>query len=220
MALDETRKARLMAHMNKEHTAELSQYLRAFNGLSSSAARDAKLTDLSLDTLQIRSRSGTHVVAITPPLDSLADARERLVDMARRAQTQPGLSGVTVDRWTAPATGGWVSLAGIVFYAASVALALSGGARPGSPAYDLADKYVPYGADNHFRLVRVLVPVVVAIHACEAFWMARSRLAKHGVEAGSPLWCLWTVNTFWEGFPTFQRFDALVEEKKTKAEKH
>ncbi|KAI0147762.1 hypothetical protein GGR57DRAFT_244328 [Xylariaceae sp. FL1272] len=215
-------KTRIMSHMNKEHGAELKQYLRAFNGLSSSAAADAELIDLSLDTLSIKSASGVHKVRISPPMKTLADARVRLVDMAQVAQQKLGLSDIRINEFEAPRGVGIVSFIGVSFYFAS-ALALSFGLlRPGTTAWATLDNYFPYGAQGFAWLVKAIAIPVLIIHVTEAWWMARGRLATYGIEVGSTLWFLWVVQVFLEGFPAMARFDSLVaaEKKKKESVKH
>lgn len=216
-------KTRIMAHMNREHGADLKRYLRAYNGLSSSAASDARLTDLSLDTLTIQSASGQHKVAVSPPMESLADARVRLVEMAERANEKLGLGDVRVDRFVGPSGLGLASFLGIAFYFVSAAALQLGLLRPGTAAWALLDKRFPYqGAEGFAWVTKTIVLPVMAVHVVEAAWMARSRLAKFGVQTGSLLWFKWMLETFFEGFPAFQRFDGLVKEEREKknAAKH
>ncbi|KAI0403467.1 hypothetical protein F4802DRAFT_599065 [Xylaria palmicola] len=221
-------RARIMAHMNRDHTAELSMYLRAFNGLSASAAAGARLTGLSLDALTVESASGVHTVRVSPPMGSLADARVRMVDMAARARSSLGLSDVRVDRFVRPRGGGLASFLGVGFYFASALALALGLLRPGTAAWALLDRHFPAGsgggggAATFAWLVRRLFVPVVLIHTAEAWWMARSRLARHGVEAGSALWFKWVLETFVEGYPAFRRFDGLVREERAKkdAAKH
>lgn len=209
--------------MNKDHSAELKLYLRAFNGLSPSAAADAQLTDITLDALSIKSASGAHEVRVTPPMKSLADARVRLVDMAARAQERLGLSDVRVDRFSGPAGVGVASFFGVALYFVSAAAVALGLVRPGTWVWAPLETYFPYyGAAGYVWLVKAIALPVFAIHATEAWWMARSRLARYGVEVGSALWFLWVLETFMEGYPAVVRFDGLVREEKKKkdAAKH
>ncbi|GAW14904.1 hypothetical protein ANO14919_043090 [Xylariales sp. No.14919] len=215
-------KTRIMAHMNKEHGADLTRYLQAYNGLSSSAAAGAQLTDLTLDTLTIKSASGVHDVRISPPMKSFADARVRLVEMAERSQEKLGLSDVRVDRFIGARGAGLISFFGVTFYFVSAAALAAGLLDPGSAASAALDTYSPYGAAGFAWLVKAIFIPVVAIHVTEAWWMANTRLAKYGVETGSALWFKWVLQTFLEGVPAFLRFDGLVQEarKKKDAAKH
>ncbi|KAI0004794.1 hypothetical protein F4779DRAFT_630263 [Xylariaceae sp. FL0662B] len=216
MAFDEAHKARMMAHMNADHTFELKQYLRAFNGLSAFAARGAQLTDMAPDALTIRSASGTHTVVLAPPLASAADARVRLVDMARTAQQRLGVSEIQIAAFAPPRGAGIASFAGVALYfvcAATLALV-----QPGSAAWGLLDAAFPFGAAGYRWLVKAIFVPVLAIHVTEAWWMSRTRLQKHGIDFGSALWLLWVADTFFEGLPAMMRFDGLVEAEKRKRE--
>lgn len=212
-------KARIIAHMNRDHAAELAHYLRAFNGIPASAARGAHLTDLSLDTLHLKTGSGkTHTVAITPPMTSLSESRVRLVDMATTAQKKLGLSDIKMDKsYTPPEGPGIASFAGVAFYFLS-ALALPF-LHPGTAGWNLIDSVYPSllgGAEGFVWLTRAIVVPVLLIHITEAWWMARTRMATHSVDVGSRTWCLWVGNTFFEGAPAFWRFDRLVEAERVR----
>ncbi|KAI1427519.1 putative integral membrane protein [Xylaria sp. FL1777] len=210
-------KARIMAHMNKEHGADLKRYLQAFNGLSSSAASGAKLTDLTFETLTIESASGAHAVRVAPPMKSFADARVRLVDMAERAQATLGLSDIRIATFQGPRGGGLVSFVGVGFYIVSAVAVALGLVQPGTAAWSVLDACFPYeGAAGFVWIVKAIAVPVAAIHVTEAWWMARSRLAKYGVETGSALWFKWVLETAVEGFPAFKRFDRLVREERAK----
>ncbi|CAJ2511190.1 Uu.00g068150.m01.CDS01 [Anthostomella pinea] len=219
MALDEAHKDRLKAHMNKEHAPELQQYLRAFNGLSTSASARPQLTGLTLDFLTIASASGTHTVPIAPPMSSLADARVRFVDMAQRAHAQLGLSDIGIESFTRPRGLGVVSFVGVSFYFVCAAATLGFGlVRPGTAVWELLDAGFPYGGDGFVWLVKAIFVPVLAIHLTEAWWLARTRLAKHGVETGSKLWWTWVADTFLEGYPAMMRFDSMVAEERRRRE--
>ncbi|KAI0596081.1 putative integral membrane protein [Biscogniauxia sp. FL1348] len=220
MATDEARKARIIEHMNEDHTVEMSQYLRAYNGLSASAASKAQLQDITLSAMTIRSASGTHAVAIEPAMDSLADAGERLVAMSLRAQAQLGLSDIRIHEWTRPAGLGLATFAGVSLYMASAAALAAGLVAPGTAAWDLLDaRFFPSlggGAAAYVWLVRALFVPTVVTHVLETWWMVRGRLVDHSVVPGSAVWWLWTANTFVEGYPCMRRFDRLVVEKRQK----
>ncbi|KAI0171747.1 hypothetical protein GGR52DRAFT_572911 [Hypoxylon sp. FL1284] len=221
MALNEAHKARIIAHMNKDHADELSHYLRAFNGVPEPAARGAALTDMTADAMTVRGADGVrHAVAIAPPLASAADARPRLVDMSQRARKLLGLDeedAVRISTYTPPEGAGVVSSVGVSLYfvcAATLSLV-----RPGTAAWAALDAFFPYGAPGYRWLVRAIFVPVLVIHVTEAYWMARTRLAAHGVAVGSALWLLWMANAFIEGYPAMRRFDGLVEaERRRKME--
>ncbi|KAI0142572.1 hypothetical protein F4776DRAFT_512951 [Hypoxylon sp. NC0597] len=219
MALNEPHKSRIIGHMNADHARELEEYLRAFNGLSASAARGAQIADMTLDAMTIKtasSSSGTHTVAITPPLGSAADARVRLVDMSQRAKQKLGLSDITVSVFTRPQGIGVWSFLGVTLFIVSAATYSL--VQPGTAVWGVLDEVFPYGASGYKWLVKALVIPVLIIHVTEAWWIARTRLRVHGVEAGTRLWWLWVACTFVEGLPALARFDRLVEAERKKKE--
>ncbi|KAI1471876.1 uncharacterized protein F4812DRAFT_415870 [Daldinia caldariorum] len=221
-ALNEPHKTRIISHMNADHYRELEHYLRAFNGLPASAARGAQLTDMTTETMTIRTASGaTHSVSIKPPLASAAEARVRLVDMATEALQKLGLSDIRISTITPPRGIGAATFIGVSLYVVCVAtLPL---VRPSTAAWAFLDQYFPFGGvARYFWVVRAILVPTVVLHLFEAWWMARSRLTKHGVDAYSKLWLLWIADTLMEGYPAMVRFDGLVktERKKKEGGKH
>ncbi|XDG03145.1 hypothetical protein ABKA04_002760 [Annulohypoxylon sp. FPYF3050] len=215
MALNEPHKSRIIGHMNADHGGEIEEYLRAFNALSASSARGAQITDMSLTTMTIKSASGTHTVAITPPLKTAADARVVLVDMSAQAKSKLGLSFIKVREWHPPSGLGLLTFAGVALY--FVCAATYPLVQPPTTAWGLLDEFWPGGAAAYKWLVRAIFIPVMLIHVGEAWWMARSRLRRHGVEVGSKVWFLWTLGTFVEGLPAMKRFDRVVEEEGKKS---
>ena len=168
-------------------------------------------------------RDSVHTVPIKPPMKSFADARVRLVDMAERAQAKLGLSDIQITQFKGPSGQGLASFLGVGFYFVSAAALALGLLRPGTAAWGVLDRYFPYrGAEGFAWLVRMIFVPVLAIHVTEAWWMAQSRLRRYGVETGSWVWFAWVAETFVEGFPAFQRLDAMVAEERRKkdAAKH
>ncbi|KAL7624719.1 hypothetical protein AAE478_006290 [Parahypoxylon ruwenzoriense] len=229
MAINDVHKARIIAHMNADHARELEEYLRAFNGVSASAARGAQLADMTLDSMTVTCASGTHAVSIVPPLGSVAEARVRLVDMSQRARQKLGLSAIRIATYAPPARWGILSFAGVSLY--FVCAATLGLVQPGTRAWEVIDARFPAfpggfgggddgGALTYVWLVKAIFAPVLAIHVTEAWWMARTRLARHSVDAGTALWWLWVADTFLEGYPAMMRFDGLVaaEEKRKQKE--
>ncbi|KAK8133852.1 hypothetical protein PG984_005864 [Apiospora sp. TS-2023a] len=221
-------KARIISHMNADHVADLEQYLRAFNGLSASAAAKAQLVDMANDKLVIKTPASgeeTHTVAVDPPMASLSDARGRLIDMSRDALAKLGLSDIRLERYAPPAGFDCVVFFGVAFYffcAATLSLVNRGA---GTPIWDALDAAIPPalgGVAGYVWLVKAIFVPVVAIHVTEAWWMAKTRLEKHRVPVFSGVWCLWVASVFFEGIPAFRRLDRLVatERAKKEAQKH
>ncbi|KAI0884528.1 uncharacterized protein GGS22DRAFT_163734 [Annulohypoxylon maeteangense] len=215
MSINEPHKSRIIGHMNSDHFREIEEYLRAFNGVSASAARGAQIADMTLTAMTIKSVSGTHSVAITPPLKDANDARIVLVDMAMEAKQKLGLSPIRVSSFTPPSGFGLLTFAGVVTYfvcAATYSLVV-----PKTQVWALLDQFWPGGASGYKWIVRALFAPVIVCHVGEAWWMARGRLRRHSVEFGSKVWWLWTLGTFVEGLPAMRRFDRVVEAEGKKA---
>lgn len=208
--------ARIISHMNGDHARELSHYLRHHAGLSPRAASRPWLKSLSLESMTIAAGglSGREfVVPFEPPMASLAEARTRLVAMDADARAALGLSDIYIDKYTAPRGVEAVVFAAVAFYFFSYATV--GAVHPGNPGvWGLLNAWFPGGALGWRRIVLAIFWPVVGIHVAEAWWLARSRLHPHGVDAGTPLWFAWIASTAIEGFGAFKRIDRMVAEKR------
>lgn len=213
---DPASKERTMTHMNKEHTEDLSLYLRHFSGLSSSAAADSpRMTDIDERSMTIATASGgTHVIPFSPPMASWADRRTRLVDMSMEARQALGLSGGA--RFKRPAGADLISFFGVLFYWTSWGAVRAGLVKPGTAPWRLLEAVrFPGGPAMFTWLTETIFVPVVAIHVAEAWWLDRTRLAPAGVKRLSVDWLLWMSSCFIEGVPSFLRFDRNYGAKKT-----
>lgn len=202
-------RARIMAHMNKDHGAELSRYLRHYAGVPARRAENAAMTSLSLESMTIRAADGKeHVVPFVPPMGSYADARRRAVEMDAAAREGLGLGDVEVTEYRRPRGLGLFVFCSVLGYLGCYA-ALPWQV-PGSALHSFWDAVFPGGARTQEWLVRTIFLPVVGIHLFEVLLMERTRLAKFGVRRGSGLWWAWLADCLIEGFPVFQRFDGLV----------
>lgn len=224
-------KARTIAHMNKDHLGDMSAILQHHAHISASEAANAEMLDLDLTSMKIRSASGVHTVALTPPMDTWDDRRVRLADMsneARKALEEPGHAPPSAGAASTPAGeipfywprgGDWVSFAGLAFYWFSCVLVYGGFVTPGSGAWQVLELVrFPYGPVGYIWLVRKILALVLAIHAFESFYLDRSRLAPAGLRRGSKVWSLWVAAGFFEGLPAYRRWDRLVVGKRSKSE--
>ncbi len=135
-------RARVLAHMNNDHQADLSLYLRHVVGLSPAAAARAQMTDADLSSMTIRSVAGTHRVPINPPIARWSEARSRLVRMSAEAHAALDPVAYEVPRGTEAAV-----LASVVFYIVCLGLVKGGFGRlisvliftplPPSPYYSM-----------------------------------------------------------------------------------
>jgi hypothetical protein len=219
---DDAIRSRVLAHMNKDHQPELILYLRAWAGLSpSQAARDPQLEALTLDSMGIRTSDGTlHEVPIAPPMGSFSDARHAMVRLDRVARERLGLGDVTVREFRAArgvdaVVGGAVVFYYFTFFSLPRVLGGEAGTAWGM-VRQFWDAVFPGGIDGYAWVVRTIFWMVVGIHATECFLLDRTRLARFGIPRGTGVWWLWMATCFFEGYPSFKRFDRVVAEVRDK----
>ncbi|POS73113.1 hypothetical protein DHEL01_v208494 [Diaporthe helianthi] len=219
--IDPATKKRTIAHMNKDHTEDMSAILRHYSHLSAAEAEGAEMLDLDLTSMSIRSATGTHTVPISPPMDSWDDRRAKLVAMTTAARNALGLDNHNdeaadhpIPRHVPPQGTDWISFAGVSFYFLCAGLVYGGLVTPGSPTWTALEAVrFPRGPVAFIWLVEVLFLPVLAIHVAEAWWMDHSRLAPARVPRGSRVWLLWVANAFLEGIPAYRRWDRTVKAK-------
>lgn len=191
----------------KQRTLTIQQsirYLEHYHALSSFAARNARLTDISLDALTLSAGSSTYTIPFSPPMSSLRDARERLVSMDKSATVALNRSDITIKTFATPK--GWQVFTWLVCFCTFIFLSTERNMLPGGWVYEYTGlKFFPRFV-AFARKVRVPVLLgMIAIHTYEARKMAVGRLRRHSVPVGSVVWGLWVASNFVEGFPAFWR---------------
>ncbi|KAM0494399.1 hypothetical protein ACHAPB_008072 [Verticillium nonalfalfae] len=212
---DEVARNRITSHMNRAHSRELSHYLRHYANLSSRAASTPWLKDISLDAMTIAAGGlggREFVIPFSPPLASLADARSRVIAMDADARKALGIRDVYVTAYEPPRGFDIVVFAAVaVYFLSYTTLAF---VMPGTPFWRVLQAVFPGGPRSYRWLVKAIFWPVLGIHLGEVWWMHRSRLVPHGVDAGSLLWWQWIGTTFFEGACAFMRLDNVVAEKR------
>lgn len=212
---DEAAQARIANHMNKQHKRELSHYLRHYADLSTRAASSPELVEISLTGMTITaggSGGAKFRIPFEPPLTSPAEVRGRVVAMDAEARVALGIRDVYVTTYTSPRGLDIVVFGGVAFYFLSY-LALPC-LLPGTPIWSALAAVYPGGPLAFRWLITTLFWPVLGIHVFEVWWMHRSRLLPHGVDAGSRLWWAWVASTFFEGVCAFRRIDSMIAEKR------
>lgn len=105
--LDAAAKERIISHMNADHTSSLSDYLQFYARIQEPLAATAVLVDISLTKMTISTKSSpsgttTTYIPIHPPMESLNDARVRLVEMAYESMAGLGKSRYVVNFYLPP----------------------------------------------------------------------------------------------------------------------
>jgi len=157
------------------------------------------MTDISLDRMQIRAGGQVHSIPFDPPMQSMRDARERVVKMDQEACTALGRSDITVKEYVPP-TGFHL----VVFVAAALTFPLLSREQNVAPG-SLIHQSVPLFADFVRKIRLPVLIVMLVLHSAEALYMANVKLIKHTVPFMSVLWWKWTASCFIEGVGSFQR---------------
>ncbi len=210
-------KKRIITHMNNDHQDSLVRYLEYFCGVSSFSARNAHLNDVKFSTLTIFASGNNYEVPVEPPMTDWSQVRPRVVAMDAEAVAGLGRSNITIKTYVKPH--GLMLVAFIAALLTFVNFARRENFRPGSFLYDSILRYAPQFANFCWVVQPYVIYPMILLHAGEAIYMARSRLAKHHVPVGSRLWLTWMCGTFVEGYGSFVRFDALVEEERQRKAK-
>jgi len=211
-------RARVVAHMNKDHQPELALYLRAWAGLSAAQASRSTLEDLKLDDMAIRTQDGAlHHVRISPAMVSLSDARQTMVRLDREAREKLGVGDVTVAEFRPAkgmdaAVGGAVAFYYFCFFSLGKVVDSGDDEAVWGSVRRFWDMVFPGGIVGYAWVVRTIFWLVVAIHATECALLDGTRLRKYGVRMGSGIWWMWMGTCFFEGYPSFKRFDRVVRE--------
>ncbi|KAH6900069.1 hypothetical protein B0T10DRAFT_14459 [Thelonectria olida] len=213
---DDAMKKRIISHMNKDHTRELSYYLRHYARTSASAASSPEMRDVDFNGMRISARGGEHTVPFEPPLTGWAECRGRIVDMAHTARNALGLSDIVITSYTPPQGFGRVVFGSVVFYFLCVATLPYVDAE--SPVWPLLQAYFPGGPEWYRWVVKTIFWPVIGIHIFECA-MFDGRLKRHGIERFTGVWWAWQLTCFFEGFPSFKRLDSVVAKKTEEKER-
>ena len=214
-AKDAAAKQRIITHMNTDHQDSLIRYLEHFCHVSSFSARNAKLADITFDSITILASNGKpHTIPIKPPMTSWSEARPRVVAMDAEAVAGLNRSNITVKKFRGPK-----GVMGVVFVAAAVTFVVfskRSNFEPGALVYDTVMRHVP----NFNKFCHTIQPLVlypmIALHSWEAYNMDQTRLEKHSIPRFSKLWWKWIFMTFIGGIGLFKSFDSIVEEEEAK----
>ncbi|OCK80837.1 hypothetical protein K432DRAFT_425437 [Lepidopterella palustris CBS 459.81] len=212
-------KERIIHHMNADHQDSLVRYLEHYLQVSSFAARNALMEDMSMDSITVTSNGKRYLIPLEPPMDSWRDSRDRLVKMDKVATSALGRSEITVKEYRRPQ-----GLHAVVFVVCAFTFLLfarNANFLPGSYSYHALLKHFPNFSAFCARIQPLVLNVMIVVHGSEAYYMATRKLRKHSVPVGSMLWFQWTISNFIEGVGAFQRFNAIVNaittERETKA---
>ncbi|KAG8734453.1 hypothetical protein FRC11_009982 [Ceratobasidium sp. 423] len=208
-------KDRIIRHMNEDHHDSLVDYLRFYAKVPAHEAATAELVDINnggMKITRVTEPNGSPrpiVVAIDPPMDSLNQARERLVAMAFEAMEGLGRSRWRVDSYPK------LSLMGLV-YGVSVGTMLAltlfpnETLRPGANARQLLLFDSEIVARWLYTYQRELRSIIMGSAVYTAIMPMRRRLQKHSYKSGWGQWLAWSTAALLEGPVACISFDSDI----------
>ncbi|KAL1792972.1 hypothetical protein ACET3X_009479 [Alternaria dauci] len=187
-AADAAAKQRIIKHMNADHHDSIRRYVEAYASKSMFQSRLAHMVDIDLNQMVFSCGGQQAVVAIDPPMKTMREARERLVQLDKDALQTLGRSDISVTKFVPAYT---------------------------HPAHlwNFTQCFASFVAGIGWTVFVWMVP----IHAVEVLIMAR-KLAKHECTFMDAVWWKWVGTCFVEGFTSFLRLNALIEEKRREKE--
>lgn len=179
------------------------------------------MTDINLTHIKISYGGKQAVIPFDPPMKSLREARERLVQMDKDSLQALGRSDITITKFIPP----YVHLGHLANFTQCF-LTYTFFGRPsnfkaGSLLYDNLLFRLPRFANFCLTIQPYLFGIMISIHTFESVLMIR-KLAKHGLTPFELIWWYWVGTCFVEGITSFKRLDGLIAEKtrEKEAKKH
>ncbi|CDK28383.1 unnamed protein product [Kuraishia capsulata CBS 1993] len=202
--------ARILSHMNKDHSVAVEDYLSVYGGVTvDNKVANVRMRDIELDHMTIgfnHELIETEVlkpIPFDPPMKSLREARERLVAMAKEAAAKRGYSHISINEMVYPPKQNYPVLVLTV-------LLIWGFFKPDYLYGVVYPKVLPQPVTD---FVRFLTPfsfyLIAFLHIGECFLCMRPRLNKHRVPLDFKI--EWMLDCLIEGFPSWKRFDKLVK---------
>jgi len=216
---DNAAKSRIISHLNADHQPTLSLFLRHYNGLSSYAARDTVMTDISFNEMTLRTKDGkTRTIPFTPPMQSWSDARGRTVAMDKESRAGLGISSIQITEYDRPSEIDQWAVLGLIFFAAIVYVNRHR-IVPGTVVYDSIIPWFPGGRQWFFFVLKWTPAFAFTAHLAEAIYLDKVWLQKHNVRRGSSLWFQWIAAALFEGGGAIRRAAKQVRTKQAEADK-
>lgn len=215
-------KDRIIRHMNEDHHASLADYLQYYAKASAKEAATAELVDINtagMTITRITEPNGPPrpvVIPIEPPMDSLKQARERLVAMAYESMESLGRSRWKVKNFPVP------SLAGVVYGAVSCTLIAilmnpDSSLRPGAKFRQTVLLDSDVVARSLYTYQREIRSIILGIGFYNASMRMRRRLQRHSYDSSWSVWISWLFAALVEGPAACGSFDKAVRAAEAEA---
>jgi hypothetical protein len=177
----------------------------------------AHMTDISLDQMKFSCNGQQHIVAFDPPMKSLREARERVVQMDKEALKVLGRDDIAITRYIPP----YVKLGHLWNFTqcllSYIFLPWPSNFKPGSVLYESLFYIFPTVSSYIAQISWIVFAIMLPIHIFETALMIK-KLAKHSLTPFDTMWWPWTASCFVEGITSFWRLDGLIEEKRKEKE--
>ena len=182
--------------------------LEHYHKVSNWTAQTAKMTDIDLEGFTIRCGGQIYRIPFDPPMDTLKDARPRLVEIDRLSTWYLRRSPTTVKEYVAPY--GLYAVNFLVISAYWIVFSRRSWFEPGR----IVEQTVgPQLANLAWSIQPRAFWGLLAVHASEVLYFWRYKLRKHSVSARSARFWLWTFSVLIEGIFAQKRFKELIAKK-------
>lgn len=215
-------KDRIIRHMNEDHHGSLVDYLQYYAKASAKEAATAELVDINAAGMTITRVTEPNgpprpvVIPIDPPMESLRQARERLVAMAHESMEGLGRSRWKVKSFPTP------SLAGVVYGAISctliaVLLNPESTLRPGAQFRQTVLLDSDVIARSLYTYQREIRSIVMGTAVYNTSMRIRRRLQQHSYDSSWLVWISWLFAGLIEGPAACVSFDKVVRAAEAEA---
>lgn len=176
------------------------------------------MTDITLNDMKFACSGQQLTIPFDPPMKSLREARERVVQLDKDALKILGRSDIPITSYIPP----YSFHPGHVYNFAQCLLAWAafssgGNFRPGSLLYDNLLFRFPGFANFSFTMQPYVITFMLVVHFIETIIMIR-KLWRHGLTPLEGVWWAWVASCYVEGLTSFKRLDWFLEEKRKEKE--
>ncbi|KAF8610696.1 hypothetical protein BDV93DRAFT_23675 [Ceratobasidium sp. AG-I] len=215
-------KDRIIRHMNEDHHASLADYLQYYAKASAKEAATAELVDINtagMTITRITEPNGPPrpvVIPIDPPMESLKQARERLVAMAYESMEGLGRSRWKIKSFPTP------SLAGVIYGVISctivtILLNPDSTLRPGANFRRTVLLDSDVVARSLYTYQREIRSIIMGSAVYNASMRVRRRLQRHSYDSGWLVWISWLFAGLIEGPVACVSFDKAIQKAEAEA---
>lgn len=196
---------------------QIRRYLQVSQRAWFHQVRDAKMTDISTTQMNFTYSGKPATIHFDPPMKSLREARDRLVQMDKDSLQSLGRSDIPLTTFLPPYQHPGHLFNFTTCIATYAAFASRANFTSGSLLYDSLLFRAPGFASFCWSIQPYLFWIMVGIHAFEGLLMMR-KLARHGVDPLQGIWWMWVGSCFVEGAPSFWRLGAWVADRRAEKE--